>query len=152
MAAKTYAQQAKTIMNKYKLRLGDKFDKGDPLALAAMNAELAELQNKQEESRQVEAETQQVEQQEAIQQFANGGKLTKKQQGTLSDILSTLPQGAVQREGVFQNPTGDTLYSNVGRQGDPNFIPEPLSAFRNPQGFSNATNVPQSLGQVSQEP
>jgi ribosomal protein S17E len=37
MAKKTYAQEAKAIMNKYKLRLGDKFDKNDPFAREAMN-------------------------------------------------------------------------------------------------------------------
>jgi len=37
---KTFASEAKTIMNKYKTRLGEKFDKGDALALEAMNQEL----------------------------------------------------------------------------------------------------------------
>ena len=67
MAIKTYAQEAKTIMNKYKLRLGDKFDKSDPLALAAMNAELTTLQRKQEATRETELG--------AAPQFANGGRL-----------------------------------------------------------------------------
>ena len=64
----TYASQAKTIMNKYKLRLGDKFDKSDPLALASMNAELTALQGEQEEARMAELPT-------GEQQFANGGQL-----------------------------------------------------------------------------
>jgi hypothetical protein len=64
--AKTFAQQAKTITNKYKLRLGDKFDKGDALALAAMNAELTDLQTQQEAAREVELPT---------SVFENGGKL-----------------------------------------------------------------------------
>lgn len=86
MAAKTYAQQAKTIMNRYKLRLGDKFDKGDPLAVAAMNAELTELQGKQEETRQTETES-------TIQLFRDGGKLNKTQHSTLSDLLPTYQGG-----------------------------------------------------------
>lgn len=47
----TYADQAKSIMNKYKLRLGEKFDKGDNLSLEAMNKELAELRQQQEADR-----------------------------------------------------------------------------------------------------
>lgn len=50
-AKKTYAQEAKTIMGKYKTRLGEKFDKGDTLALEAMNQELHGLQRKQEKAR-----------------------------------------------------------------------------------------------------
>lgn len=69
MAKKTYAQEAKTIMNKYKLRLGDKFDKGDPLALEAMNAELAELRSRQEGTRAS------LPSQDGV--FAKGGKLPK---------------------------------------------------------------------------
>ena len=48
---KTFADEAKAITNKYKLRLGDKFDKGDTLALEAMNQELTALQQKQEKAR-----------------------------------------------------------------------------------------------------
>jgi outer membrane lipoprotein SlyB len=66
MAKKTYAAQAKSIMNRYKLRLGDKFDKSDPLALAAMNQELEGLQQEQEAVRAIELPT---------SQFANGGIL-----------------------------------------------------------------------------
>lgn len=49
--AKTYADRAKTIMNKYKSRLGEKFDKGDTLALEAMNQELSLLRKEQEIAR-----------------------------------------------------------------------------------------------------
>jgi hypothetical protein len=145
---RTYAQQAKSIMNKYKLRLGDKFDKGDPLAVAAMNAELTELQGKQEQARAAKQQAEQTEQAETIQQFQNGGKLTKKQQNVLSDILTNLPKGAVQQGGVFQNPAGDSIYSNVGRAGEANFIGEPLSAFRRPQQVmdeSKRMNLQQGL-------
>ena len=45
---RTYADEAKTIMSKYKTRLGDKFDKGDVLAIEAMNNELQGLQRRQE--------------------------------------------------------------------------------------------------------
>jgi len=68
MAKRTFAQEAKSITNKYKLRLGEKFDKGDALALAAMNAELEGLQAKQEavRAKELSAET---------QEFAYGGLL-----------------------------------------------------------------------------
>jgi len=81
MAARTAAQEAKTIMNKYKLRLGEKFDKGDPLALAAMNAELEELQAKQEavRAKELPAET---------QQFAKGGLLPQFGGLNLSQFLN----------------------------------------------------------------
>lgn len=45
---KTFADRAKQIMNKYKKRLGDNFDKGDKLALEAMNQELEALRQEQE--------------------------------------------------------------------------------------------------------
>lgn len=48
----TFADRAKQIMNKYKTRLGDKFDKGDSLALEAMNQELEALRQEQEAARQ----------------------------------------------------------------------------------------------------
>lgn len=48
----TFADRAKQIMNKYKARLGDKFDKGDTLALEAMNQELEALRQEQEAARQ----------------------------------------------------------------------------------------------------
>ena len=47
----TYADRAKAIMSKYKTRLGEKFDKGDALALEAMNQELRGLQREQEKAR-----------------------------------------------------------------------------------------------------
>lgn len=51
---RSYADEAKTIMNKYKLRLGEKFDKGDKLALQAMNQELEQLRQQQEVQREAE--------------------------------------------------------------------------------------------------
>lgn len=51
MKKQTYADRAKQIMNKYKARLGDNFDKGDTLALEAMNQELSLLRDEQESER-----------------------------------------------------------------------------------------------------
>ena len=51
---RSYADEAKAIMNRYKLRLGEKFDKGDKLALQAMNQELEQLRQKQEVQREAE--------------------------------------------------------------------------------------------------
>jgi len=84
----TYADRAKAIMNKYKPRLGEKFDKGDTLALEAMNQELTALQQEQEQARLAEQEAEAAFQDEAVQTFQNGGKLTKKQKSTLSVLLA----------------------------------------------------------------
>lgn len=43
-----FAKQAKSIMNKYKMRLGENFDKTDSIATTGLNGELANLMNKQE--------------------------------------------------------------------------------------------------------
>jgi len=77
----TYAQKAKAIMNKYKPRLGEKFDKGDTLALEAMNQELEALREGQEAARIQEQE-------DAVNVFANGGDLNKKQRQTLGTLLA----------------------------------------------------------------
>ena len=79
----TYASQAKTIMNKYKLRLGDKFDKSDPLALAAMNAELTMLQQEQEATRETELGVP-----AQGQQFAYGGELPMYEGFNFSQFLN----------------------------------------------------------------
>jgi hypothetical protein len=47
----TYADRAKGIMKKYEPRLGEKFDKGDALALEAMNQELTALKDEQERNK-----------------------------------------------------------------------------------------------------
>lgn len=67
---KTYAQEAKSIMNRYKLRLGENFDKGDKMAEKAMEAELSSLRERQEADRTSLFP-------EETEQFANGGILPK---------------------------------------------------------------------------
>jgi len=84
----TYADRAKSIMKRYEPRLGEKFDKGDALALEAMNQELTALQQEQEQARVAKQEADQLFEEEAVQQFALGGKLNKRQQQTLSTILA----------------------------------------------------------------
>lgn len=111
MAVKTYAQEAKTIMNRYKLRLGENFDKGDPLALEAMNKELAKLQEHQEQARAALFP-------EMEKRFAKGGRLPKLQgkkysfipqdSTTLSDPLGTTSIGGYQDQnsfGAYDNPS-----------------------------------------------
>ena len=46
-----FADEARAIMKKYEPRLGPDFDKGDTLALEAMNQELRGLQREQEKAR-----------------------------------------------------------------------------------------------------
>lgn len=108
MAAKTYAQEAKKIMNKYKLRLGDKFDKSDPLALAAMNAELKTLQGQQETTREVELGT--------VPQFAKGGLLPQFGGGVdLNTVGSTQTYTPHSGEGWVTNAATDTgVESSIG--------------------------------------
>jgi hypothetical protein len=67
---KTYAEEAKAIMNKYKLRLGDNFDKGDTLSLEAMNQELTALREAQEVTREAEMDQSEF-------QLANGGGIAR---------------------------------------------------------------------------
>lgn len=69
MSTKTYADKAKSIMNKYKRRLGENFDKGDVLALEAMNQELSALREEQEVTRLREVPT------TPDQSFQGGGVL-----------------------------------------------------------------------------
>jgi hypothetical protein len=69
---KTYADEARAIMNRYKLRLGEKFDKGDTLALEAMNQELAALRESQEGTRMVML---------GGKEYRGGGKLKRYQDG-----------------------------------------------------------------------
>ena len=77
MAKRTYADKAKSIMNKYKRRLGENFDKGDTLALEAMNQELSALRNEQEEARAMLPENQSM-----------AGLPTADLGGTLSNLMN----------------------------------------------------------------
>jgi len=121
----TYASKAKQIMNRYKLRLGDKFDKGDPLALEAMNAELSTLQEQQESVRISELPVEQ-------RTFAKGGTLPTFQgpgpfsqylnqgnqmpfNGGVFDTLPSTPAGAISAQTGSQSTTdvGDPFKSRV---------------------------------------
>lgn len=70
---KSFAQEARSITNRYKLRLGDKFDKGDTLALEAMNQELSALRERQEQAR--------IDELSEDGKFCKGGKLPKRATG-----------------------------------------------------------------------
>lgn len=74
---KTFADRAKQIMNKYKKRLGDNFDKGDKLALEAMNQELEALRQEQEAVR-MAAGIAEAEQAQGLPLHAYGDFLTGK--------------------------------------------------------------------------
>jgi hypothetical protein len=153
---RTYAQQAKTIMNKYKLRLGDKFDKGDPLAVAAMNAELTALQKEQEESRAVARQEEIAAQEGAIKQFAKGGKLDKNQKSALGRAFAEqvdleqnrakfnreqgLPKDTISKDGVFQSPSGDQVYPEFNSGG--NLFQQGFNQF----GTAPQLQMPQQMG------
>ena len=75
----SYSSKAKEIMSRYKLRLGEKFDKGDTMALDAMNAELEGLKEQQEVDRiaNLTSEELRQEMQESMsrEEYAYGGDL-----------------------------------------------------------------------------
>ena len=105
---KTFADEAKTIMNKYKPRLGDKFDKGDTLALEAMNQELNTLKEKQEQTRINRLVDEGF--LEENNQFGCGGKLRSHQYGGgLINDLEMNDEGVYENLPVFQ---GDEFYPN----------------------------------------
>lgn len=64
----TYAQKAKQIVAKYKKRLGDDFERFDKLSTDAMNHELAQLMEQQENAKAASVENQ-------YQEMAYGGDL-----------------------------------------------------------------------------
>ena len=111
MAAKgkTYAEEAKAIMNKYKLRLGDKFDKRDNMSLEAMNQELAALRERQEATREAKlgaSDFGKATDGEELQEFHTGGALGHTHAGmdqpfeTMSTIGFTPLTGAAPDEGL----------------------------------------------------
>ena len=111
---RTYAQEAKAIMNKYKMRLGDKFDKGDSLSLEAMNQELGALRDRQEQSRAAEEQT-------AFQQaFENGGFLPMLQNG--GDVPWTAEdyrrRAEETQQGFGEIPYGEEAYPYGQYYGD----------------------------------
>jgi hypothetical protein len=97
----TFADRAKTIMKKYEPRLGEKFDKGDVLALEAMNQELKGLQEEQEKERIKQlvnnANPEQLSQlSQALSQQDAG------QQQMPQQIPQGMPQGAPPSQGMGQ--------------------------------------------------
>lgn len=113
---KTYAQEAKSIMNRYKLRLGENFDKNDRLAEKAMEAELASLRERQE------ADRASLFPEEQAEQFANGGILPKYQYG-----------------GVYNFTPGAAPKLNMPDLGS-------LSAFQQAQSGFNLGSDPSTFG------
>lgn len=121
----TYADRAKSIMNEYKLRLGDKFDKGDAPSLKVMNQRLTALQQEQEAERERMQQEQAQFQENTIQTFRDGGKLTKKQHGLLSGILAERGRGTLPLAkcgGKLKMATGGSLPKYQGPGENPNFI------------------------------
>jgi len=86
----TYADRAKQIMNRYKRRLGDNFDKGDRLALEAMNQELSALKDEQE---QVRAEELGVTEEQGMPQYDIGGALFNTMNMIKGSLFKGIPSG-----------------------------------------------------------
>ena len=128
---RTYAQEAKSIMNKYKIRLGEKFDKGDTLSLEAMNQELGALRENQEQTRVQE-------QQGVFGIYASGGTIEdvpKRLRGTLANMQ--LARNTPFMEQMIQG-------QNINLEAGTNAIGQP-SVF--PQGDAQAFDRNQNLGQ-----
>ena len=141
--AQTYASRAKTIMNKYKPRLGENFDKGDVLALEAMNQELSGLQEEQEQARVIKQQKDQQFQQDAVQTFRDGGKLTKRQVQSVSSLLTPPSQPQVNQQGP--QIAGQSRFAKGGKlptyQGPgeyPNQLPYGQQAYTQGQYAGNA--------------
>jgi hypothetical protein len=123
---KTFAQEAKKIMNRYKLRLGDKFDKNDPLARKAMEAELTALQQKQEEVRMSIGP-------QGGQQFAMGGSLP------MYDTGGTFLPGMGYQEGIAPKLNTPAMATNFSTGIN----------FNTGEGYLNPTLNPTSMGGTS---
>lgn len=141
--AQTYASRAKTIMNKYKPRLGENFDKGDVLALEAMNQELSGLQEEQEQARVIKQQKDQQFQQDAVQTFRDGGKLTKRQVQSVSSLLTPPSQPQVNQQGPqiagqSRFAKGGKLPSYQGPGEFPNQLPYGQQAYTQGQYAGNA--------------
>ena len=170
----TYADKAKSIMNKYKPRLGEKFDKGDTLALEAMNQELTALRDEQERERVQklvnEANGEQLSQlSQALQQQPQGPQSQFRPQNNQGPQQPGIPQGgpsglAGGQTGVQPQIAGQSRFATGGNlpryQGpgiNPNFLnaqdyispltPTPIS-YLNPQtgAFTNIPGAQQQAG------
>lgn len=83
---KTFAERAKLILNKYKRRLGENFDKNDPISKASMEAELEALKEEQE----IYREEQGFNQEEEQPSFRSGGDLPKLQGGARTQDINKI--------------------------------------------------------------
>ena len=83
---KTYSEMAKAIIQKYKRRLGEDFERFDPMAVDAMNRELEALMQRQEETRAKMLEADQVKMRcgGRLRKYARGGGLPQMYNGGIT--------------------------------------------------------------------
>ena len=120
MATQTFASRAKRITNKYKRRLGDNFNKYDPIAQESMNLELENLKQEQE---QVRAE---MGLDEYSQEYANGGNInikpenkgkftaTKKRTGKTTEELTHSKNSLTRKRAIFAQNAKKWKHENGG--------------------------------------
>jgi len=119
-----FADEAKKIMNKYKLRLGEKFDRGDKYAQEAMDNALSQLAAKQEITRKKEQP-----QEEELPEFVWGGNLyddlTKRALSAVNDMGQMNPKNILANSFPFAvAPSNIDQYVNVDKY---KYLQTPLS-------------------------
>lgn len=137
---KTYAEAAKSIMAKYKNRLGEDFDKKDKYALEAMNRELDQLKQKQEVLRDKKG----LNDNQPNQIMEQGGVLPKKNGGGYSDFFDginlDLNTESIPVKGFSEvgNPIGDDHFkatgANINNTLDPKLGGDTLKGGKNGSG------------------
>lgn len=118
---KTFADRAKQIMNKYKSRLGENFDKGDILALEAMNQELEALRQEQEAVRE-QMMMEEASQTQGLPLHAYGDFLGEPNANTaqINPTFLKLDQIFKMKEGLDRDNEFSTVFA--GMQDYPSFI------------------------------
>ena len=148
--SRTYAEEAKSIINKYKKRLGKNFEEYDPMSVKAMNRELEALMQKQEATRAQMLEADQV----TAPAMAYGGNLPWTDAYSRSGRMSigsvptnpymvsnnyTIPQ----EPNVLEQPVDNSLIPSMVSRGAPSIAGVPADF--NPQRVDNPKpNAPQA--------
>ena len=127
----TFADRARKITNKYKRRLGDNFDKGDSLALEAMNQELAALREEQELERMKYQPNETI----GLPKHWDGSWLLP-YANTVKGLLRFNTENNPIELGTA-NISANKLYSNTANLKTPTFASKPVSEILSQSGANN---------------